>query len=188
MPIASVHVNNRPLSGDWDGHSWDHQDTRCSNNFMSGPTPPVPPASAAGGLLWQIIGLTDPDLVVFNVAVDLNGDDEVLFTGVRNNTETSYLPLPTITEHGQDGTPFHNGNRWDEYYNRGIYIASVHGASEPFMVNVVGASCTGPLPAGNVVGAITIHCGAAPFRMKVTGIERAPQSRTLDQGGRYEKV
>jgi hypothetical protein len=142
MPIASVHVNNRPLSGDWDGHHWDQQEHRYSNNIMSGPTPPIPPASAAGGLLWQVVGRDDPDSIVFKVLVDRPGDDEVLFTGVRNNTETSYLPAPTITDRGVDGTPFHNGQRWDEYYNRGIYIADVHGASGPFMINVVGVgSC-----------------------------------------------
>lgn len=33
--------------------------------------PPVPPSSAAGGLVWQIVGLTDPNSVVFDVLHDL---------------------------------------------------------------------------------------------------------------------
>jgi hypothetical protein len=158
MAIASVHVNNVPLSGDWDGQEWEKQEARCSNNFLSGPTPPVPPASAAGGLLWQVAGLAVPDSVVFNVVVDLPGDDETLFTGLRDNTETAYLPTPTITDHGQDGTPFHNGYRWDAYYSRGIYIASVYGASGPFTVNISG-----------------IQGSAGPCTIRVVGFQQAAE-------------
>jgi hypothetical protein len=138
MPLATVHVNFRPLSGNWDGQHWDAQEARCSNNFMSGPTPPVPPAGASS-IVWQVTGLSDPDAVVFNVVVDLPGDDEVLFRGVRNNTETPYPPAPSVTDVA-NGVQQHNGRRWDEYYRRGIYIASVSGATAPFTVDVSAAS------------------------------------------------
>jgi hypothetical protein len=165
MVIAAVHTDSQPLSGDWDGKHWDQQDARCSNNFLSGPTPPVPPPGAAGGLLWQIVGASDPDSVVFTVSVDLPIDDEIIFAGVRNNQVTGYLPTPSITDVGQDKiTPYHNGMRWDEYYNRGLYIASVYGANEPFMINVLGATsqCT-------VVGAFHVHGGTQPVMINITG-------------------
>ena len=67
MLVATVHVNFRPLNGNWDGQNWDQQSHRCSNNFLSGPVPPVPPAGASN-LLWQIDGLDDPASVTFNVS------------------------------------------------------------------------------------------------------------------------
>lgn len=134
--LASVHVDFHPLSGSWDGHHWDRQQARCSNNFMSGPTPPLAPPGVRA-LVWEVTGISDPDAVVFNVSVDLPGDDDVLFTGVRNNTETSYLPTPTKDDEKED-PPLHNGYRWDEYYHRGIYIASVEGAPAPFTVTANG--------------------------------------------------
>ncbi len=152
--IATVHVNFRPLSGNWDGEHWDAQLARCSNNFLSGPTPAVPPAGASS-IEWQIVGASNPDDIVFNVSVDLPGDDEVIFTGVRNNTVTTYLPTPATDAVGQDGTPFHNGHRVDQYYSRGIYIASVSGASAPFTVNVVPAMPARLAAIGNVVGVRT---------------------------------
>ncbi|MGH4007231.1 MAG: hypothetical protein ACRDTH_03510 [Pseudonocardiaceae bacterium] len=126
--IASIRVRNVPLSGNWDGKNWDPQTARCSNNFMSNTNPPVPPASAAGGLRWIVAGLDDPDSVVFDVSVDTPHGDPVLFTGVRNNTETPFL-LPE-----DDGIPPIDRN----HYRRGIYIANVDGAPRPFRVNVVG--------------------------------------------------
>src|SRR5205085_6232446 len=102
MLIASVHVNFRPLSGDWDGQHWDPQQARCSNNFLSGPTPPVAPGGATA-IQWQVVGPSNPDSIVFNLSVDLPGDDEILFTGVKNGISTSYLPIPTVDGRGQDG-------------------------------------------------------------------------------------
>jgi hypothetical protein len=167
MLIASVHVNFRPLSGNWDGQNWDQQEARCSNNFLSGPTPPVAPGGATA-ILWQVVGPSDPDSIVFNVSVDLPDSDEVLFTGVRNGTATSYLPTPTIDARGQDGTPFHQEHRWDQYYSRGIYIASVFGASAPFTVNVVTAPAI-EVTGRNVFGAHTVIGGSAPFTINVSG-------------------
>jgi hypothetical protein len=39
-----------------------------------------------------------------------------------------------------NGVPQHNGRRRDEYYVRGIYAASVAGATAPFTVNIDAAS------------------------------------------------
>jgi hypothetical protein len=137
MVIASVHVNFRPLNGNWDGQNWDEQEARCSNNFLSGPTPPVP-SGGASSILWQVVGLSDPDSVVFNVSVDRPGDDEVVFTGLKNGVTTSYLPTPETNGMGQyDKKPYHGGHPVAEYYNRGIYIAKVAGASEPFTLKLV---------------------------------------------------
>lgn len=126
--IASVRVSHEPLSGNWEGKKWSQQKARCSNNFMSGENPPIPPPSAAGGLRWQVESPDDPDSIVFDVSIDTPSNDPVLFAGVRNNTTTSYLPPYT------DTLPIDR-----HYYRRGIYIASVFGASGPFTVNVVGA-------------------------------------------------
>lgn len=144
MPIASVHVNFKPLSGNWDDHNWDQQSARCGNNFMSGPTPPQPPPLAAVGIIWQVSGLSsvEPNPVVFDVAVDLPDDDGTLFTSLRNGASTTFLPTPTITDTGPPpaSVPMHGSQRWDAYYHRGIYIAREFGASEPFMINVLGAN------------------------------------------------
>jgi len=77
MLTASVHVNFRPLSGNWDGQNWDQQEARCSNNFLSGPTPPVAPGGATA-ILWQVVGPSDPGSIVFSVSVDVPHSDEVL--------------------------------------------------------------------------------------------------------------
>lgn len=166
MPIATVHVNNKPLSGSWDGHAWEPQTARCSNNFMSGPNPPVAPPSAAGGLVWQVVGPPDPSSVVFSVMVDLPGDDEVLFTGVRNGNTTPFLPIPNVDALGEDhATKLHRGHRWDEYYLRGIYIARVFGAPVPFTINVLGAAEGNPCLT-TWIGSLTIR-DAAPVTINL---------------------
>jgi hypothetical protein len=182
MPIASVHVSNKPLSGVWDGQHWEPQTARCSNDFMSGPTPPVPPPVAAGGLIWQVLGPSfDPNSVVFNVSVNIPHGDEVLFTGLRNGAATGFLPTPTVTEVGADHvTPFHKGHRWDEYYSRGIYIASVFGAPEPFMINILGAG--EGLPCGSVIANLNVNGSATFYIADAVRAPHVPLPANSDRG------
>lgn len=146
MPIAIVHVHNGPLPGPWDGQNWDAQTARASNNFLGGgPTPPVAPAIASGGLIWRVVGLSDPGAVTFNVSVDLPGDDENApmsnSVGLRDGILTSYLQPPSITSLvGQSLVPFHNSVPYAKFYERGLYIAQVNGADRPFFIHVLGAA------------------------------------------------
>jgi hypothetical protein len=113
VTAALVHVSNVPLSGSWDGQHWDPQQARCSNNFDSQST------IIAGGITWQVEGAVDPKSVIFNVAYDEQGvgtSDRTAFTGLRNGVQTS----AAIDPHGPN-----------------IYIASVHGASQPFMLRLI---------------------------------------------------
>jgi hypothetical protein len=137
MPLlARVPVNFEPLNGTWDGQHWDRQTARCSNDFMSGPNPQVPPAGTSA-LTWDIES-PEADSIVFNVSVDLPGPDAVLYTGLSNGVETTYLQAPAPNAQGADGTPFYNDVPWAQFYERGIYIASVEGASQPFFINING--------------------------------------------------
>jgi hypothetical protein len=137
MPLlARVHVDSHPLNGTWDGQHWDRQTARCSNDFMSGANPQVPPAGITA-LTWDIES-PEADSIVLNVSVDLPGPDDVLYPGLRNGVETTYLQAPAPNSIGADGTPFYNGHPWAQYFQRGIYIASVEGASQPFFINVNG--------------------------------------------------
>jgi hypothetical protein len=135
--VGSVHVNFRPLDGEWDGQTWDPQEARCSNNFMNGPHPPVPPAGAAN-IVWEVIA-TDANSIVFDVSVDLAGSDEAIFTGLKNGITTAYLREFQPTDTGADGSKFYGRTRLEQVYKRGIYISNVFGASQDFTINVVGA-------------------------------------------------
>jgi hypothetical protein len=136
MMLARVHVNYRPLNGNWDGTNWDQQDARCSNNFMSGPHPPVPPAGVTA-IRWDIES-SEASSIAYNVSVDLPDDDDILFPGQRDGVVTTYLRTMPAAPNGGTGPWYRTGLLLADYYKRGIYIAGVYGATGEFYINVVG--------------------------------------------------
>jgi hypothetical protein len=116
VTYALVHVSNTKLSGNWDGQHWDPQQARCSNNFDSGQIP-------AGGIIWQVEGVANPDSVIFDVSYAIPGpspgvagpDDFAVFSGVRNHVQTSPAVGPQYP----------------------MYISKVNGAFQPFMLRIM---------------------------------------------------
>jgi hypothetical protein len=140
MPIiATILVSPQPLSaGWWDGKDWtENQAARCSNNFLRGTDsgPPRPPGDA-DSIVWTIESSEAPE-IAFNVSLDVPGPDPVLFENLTTEITTSWLPTDT-GEIAGDSTP---GGGIEERpvpydYERGIYIASVTGATRPFIIEV----------------------------------------------------
>jgi len=136
VTLARVHVNYRPLSGNWDGINWEEQEARCSNNFLAGPHPPVPPAGVTA-IRWDIES-SEASSIVYNVSVALPGDDDILFPGQRDGVVTPYLRTMPAAPNGSTGPWYRTGLLLADYYKQGIYIASVFGATGEFYINVVG--------------------------------------------------
>lgn len=135
MPIiATILVSPYPLQpGWWDGHHWSEAQTaRCSNDFLRG-TDSGPPQAPGGAdsIVWTIESPEAPE-IQFNVSLDVPGPDPVLFESLTTGITTPYLPTWT-GEEVQSGTevlpvPYD--------YERGIYIASVIGATRPFVIEL----------------------------------------------------
>jgi len=127
--LANVHTNDEPIPQIWDGQDWEEaQQHRCSNNFLAQGNPP-----GITGLLWEV-DASDAENIVFDVRVDRregwwifgsDGTDYLVFSGVRNGTQTGPLPDKIEYEDTSEGL-----------YDHGVYIADVHGASRDFYVKV----------------------------------------------------
>jgi hypothetical protein len=140
MPIvATILVSPHPLTkGWWDGKEWtENQTARCSNDVLRGTDsgPPPPPANA-DSLVWTIES-PEASAIGFNVSLDVPGPDPVLFENLRTGSMTPWLPTDTggtstisLPGGGTETLP----DLWD--YERGIYIASVTGATRPFIIEV----------------------------------------------------
>lgn len=105
---------------------------------MCGPHPPVPPAGV-NAIWWNVEADEFGGVefgIVFNVSVDLPDSDDHLFIGVKERDITPYLPTKQPDTPG--GEQYRPGIKLVDYYKRGIYIASVSGATVPFFLRVLG--------------------------------------------------
>ena len=133
MPlIATVLVSPHPLTaGWWDGKKWtENQIARCSNDVLSVAGGPPHHPFDADTLIWDIHS-SEAETIEFNVSLDVPGPDPVLFENLRMGNAIAWFP--TYID-ASDTTS--NPVPYD--YTTGIYIASVRGASAPFILQVSG--------------------------------------------------
>jgi hypothetical protein len=116
--LTRVHVNNKPLNGQWDGKKWDRQTARCSNNFR------VVALPFGSDIRWEVetVNGEDPSSISFNVKIDVPVfSDPLLYSRLKNGSETPRDVRFVVS--GGAGR---------------LYIATVDGASAPFFITVVG--------------------------------------------------
>ena len=117
--LARVHVNNKPLNGEWDGKKWDRQTQRSSNNFR------VVALPFGSDIRWEVetVNGEDPSSISFNVKIDVPiFSDLLLYSRLKNGSETPRRNVRFVAA-GALGR---------------LYIATVDGASAPFFITVVG--------------------------------------------------
>ena len=72
------------------------------HDVASGPTPPVPPPGRPAAWSGRSSGSPTPTR---SSSTSLSpGNDETIFTALRHNTQTTWLPVPTKTDYGADKT------------------------------------------------------------------------------------
>jgi len=114
------------LPGQWEDEGWeDAQDARCSNNRRI-----QIPIGATNAIKWVIDSAKDnPNVIRFNVSIDLPGSDPVAWWYQGNNSVVAINSLPPGLL--PPGMLLQNVNRYN------FYIASVQGANVPFTVKAI---------------------------------------------------
>jgi hypothetical protein len=126
--VPASGVNYRPLpKGLWDGHDWDEQHHRCSNNV---PMPNQAFWQDVYPIKWTVTSLYDDvSRITFEVEIDQPGSDRTEWINQSNGSVANQANRTTALG--------------PNLYARGIYISNVSGATRPF--TIVGNAIDGEL-------------------------------------------
>lgn len=131
MPrFATILVSPHSLTaGWWDGQEWtENQHARCSNDILATAGGPPPPPFEADTIVWDVQS-AEAQTIEFDVSLDVPGPDPKLFPNLHAGDATPWFPT---SRDPTDPKPV----PYD--YTRGVYIASVRGASAPFILQLSG--------------------------------------------------